>query len=131
MAAAGELKLWYIESRVGGPGRARLREALRAQGITRVEVVTDRVLRCWATKRPVLPTNWHCLIAEGADVPNTTQSASGHQLVSGAVVRLRSGPAAGWIGTVRAILDSRAVVEVAVWGKGMTLNLPTAQAGGF
>jgi hypothetical protein len=126
MSAVDGTSLWYIETRPGGPGLGTIRQELRAQGIRRVEAVTDRVLRCWASRRPALPAAWRGVVVEAADAePSISQVPEGP--APGALVRLLAGPAAGFTGRVRQVAEGYAVVDVLVWGKGLALRAPVTE----
>ncbi|WP_447859686.1 KOW motif-containing protein [Nitrospira calida] len=46
---------------------------------------------------------------------------------AGDLVRVLAGPAAGAVGRVRAVEESRALVEVVVWGRGLSVKVPMAE----
>lgn len=124
--APGEPGIWYIEVRPGRPGLGTVRRHLAEQGIRRVEAVTDRVVRCWADRAPLLPAEWGGVVARG-EAARDGAGADPLPPTPGSLVRVQAGPAAGWIGRVQAVEGDQVAVEILVWGKGMTVRVPVAR----
>lgn len=122
-ADAGSAEVWYIERAAGQPSLEQLRRRLAEQGVRRVEVVTDRVIRCWAACAPVLPGEWRCQVIPGVAEP----AAAAPAVRAGDLVRVQAGPAAGSVGRVRAVEAGRALVEVVVWGRGLAVKVGVAE----
>lgn len=123
-APAGSL--WYIEMQSARCRIGLLRRQLAEQGIRRVETITDRVIRCWATCAPVLPAEWGCIVTRSEqDAPGPPPVPA---MVAGDLVRLRSGPVAGFVGRVQAVRGDKIVVQILVWGKGMIVEASATDA---
>lgn len=113
---------WYIRCQPNRPGIGVVRRRLAEQGIRRVEAVTDQVVRCWSATKPEFPPSWNCEIVrdEGG---GESAAPPAQSIVPGVLVRIGAGPARGWVGRVRTVREGRLVVEILVWGKGMSVQV--------
>ncbi|MCA1959137.1 MAG: hypothetical protein LDL14_11495 [Nitrospira sp.] len=98
-----------------------MRRCPAEQGIRRIETVTDRVIRCRTGRKPELPAEWGCIVAQ----EDPSQAHAPQPAFSvGEMARRRSGPAAGFVGRLQAVRDRQVTVEMLIWGKGVVLQQP-------